>query len=144
MHTNFYIIHAEWCPHCVTLLDTMKTIGGYPSKNGEYNVNGTIIRAIEQKELENPETKTILGDRHIEGFPTILVKNNNNFDEYNGSRDNDSLIQLFSKHKKPKKYIKNQRRHTRKTGRKTRRKTGRKIGRKTGRKIIKKPTSWLF
>lgn len=132
MHTKFYIVHAEWCPHCVTLLDTMKTIGGYPSKQGEYNVNGTIVRAIEQKELSKPEVKTILDNKRIKAFPTILIKNKNGFNEYNGPREAESLIQLFSKSKKYKK----SKRHTNKQRGPTR-----KIPtRKTRPKIV----SWLF
>jgi len=137
MHTKFYIVHAEWCPHCVTLLDTMKTIGGYPSKQGEYNVNGTIVRAIEQKELSKPEVKTILDNKRIKAFPTILIKNKTDFNEYNGPREAESLIQLFSKYKKYKKY----KRHTNKQRGPTRKIPTRKIPtRKTKPKIV----SWLF
>jgi transposase len=116
----------------------MKTIGGYPSKNGEYNVNGEIVREIEQKELSKPDIKKILGDRQIDGFPTILIKNNKSFDEYNGSRDIDSLRQLFSKPKKSKKFSKNKNKRKRKTLRKRKSKRNRKTTRKP------KPLSWLF
>jgi thiol-disulfide isomerase/thioredoxin len=129
MHTKFYIIHADWCPHCITLLETMKTIGGYPSKQGEYNVNGTIVRAIEQKELSKPQVKTILGNKRINAFPTILIKNRTGFNEYKGPRETESLIQLFSKYKKPKRHTSKQHRLTMK-----------RSTRKTKPKIV----SWLF
>jgi arsenate reductase-like glutaredoxin family protein len=144
MHISFYIIHAEWCHHCVTLLETMQTIGGVPSKNGEYNVKGTIVKAIEQKELNNPETQNILGNIQISGFPTILIKNNNDFNEYNGLRDSESLLKLFKKNKKQMRrpIVAGQARKTarRKTARRktARRKTAR---RKTARR---KTVSWIF
>jgi len=116
----------------------MKTIGGDLSKIGEYNVNGTMVRAIEQKELSKPDIKTILGDRHIDGFPSILIKNKNSFDEYNGSRDIESLRQLFSKPKKSKKISKKQKRRQRKTVR------NRKRARKKKTVRNRKTVSWLF
>jgi len=129
MYTRFYIIHAKWCPHCITLLDTMKTIGGYPSKRGEYNVNGTIVRAIEQSELNKPDVKTILKRRQIKAFPTILIKNKSGFSEYNGPREPESLIELFSKYKKNKRHTSKQRGTTRKI---------------QTRKRKSKSSSWLF
>lgn len=134
MYTRFYIIHAKWCPHCITLLDTMKTIGGYPSKRGEYNVNGTIVRAIEQSELNKPDVKAILKKRQIKAFPTILIKNKSGFSEYNGPREPESLIELFSKYKKNKRHTSKQRGTTRKI---------QTIKRPT-RKRKSKSSSWLF
>ena len=144
MSARYLIVHAEWCPHCVTLLDTMKTLGGNPSKTGEYNVNGTIVRAIEQKELNNPEIKAILGNRHIAGFPTILIKNNNSFNEYNGSRDIESLRQLFSKPKKSKKFSKKQRKVRERKVRESKTKKRNKSTRKTRKTRKPKSTSWLL
>ena len=144
MSVRFYIVHAEWCPHCVTLLDTMKILDGNPSKTGEYNVNGTTVRAIEQKELNNPDIKVILGNRHIEGFPTILIKNKNSFDEYNGSRDIESLRQLFSKPKNPKKISKKQSKSRERKVRQRKTPKGKKSIRKTRKARKPKPTSWLF
>ena len=144
--TRFFIVHAEWCPHCVTLLDTMKTLSGNPSKIGEYNVNGTIVRAIEQKELNNPDIKAILGNRHIAGFPTILIKNNNSFNEYNGSRDIESLRQLFSKPKKSKKFSKKQRKVRERKPRERKVRQSKTTKRKKSTRKTRKPksTSWLF
>ena len=140
MDTKFFIVHAEWCLHCITLMETIKTIGGYPSGKGEYDINGTIVRVIEQKELGNPDVKAILGDRHVQGFPTILIKTKNNFEEYNGPRDGDSLRQLFHTDKNPKQQIKKRQRQKRKTIRKN----ARKNARKTPRRPAKKSVSWLF
>jgi thiol-disulfide isomerase/thioredoxin len=142
MQTNFFIVHAEWCPHCVTLMNTIETLAKNKSNNGEYNVNETMVRAIEQKELNNPEIKKILEDRVIEGFPTILVRNTNGFDEYNGSRDESKLLELFSNDKNIKKTGGRPIMRRRRT--KTRRKTGRKRKRKTVRKRKRKTVSWLF
>ena len=146
MSARYLIVHAEWCPHCVTLLDTMKTLGGNPSKTGEYNVNGTIVRAIEQKELNNPDIKAILGNRHIAGFPTILIKNNNSFNEYNGSRDIESLRQLFSKPKKSKKFSKKQRKVRERKPRERKVRQSKTTKRKKSTRKTRKPksTSWLF
>jgi len=128
----------------------MKILDGNPSKTGEYNVNGTTVRAIEQKELNNPDIKVILGNRHIEGFPTILIKNKNSFDEYNGSRDIESLRQLFSKPKNPKN-PKNPKKMSKKQSKSRERKVrqrktpkGKKSIRKTRKARKPKPTSWLF
>jgi glutaredoxin len=158
MTTNIYVVHAEWCPHCVSLLETLKTIGGPPSKNGEYNVNGTTVSAIEEKELNNEDTKKILGNRPITGFPTILVKNKSEFVEYDGPRDSASLLNLVSKHKSQGKKmrhsvtggrrIKGSRKRSRKMLRKGSRKGSRKglikRSRKGSRKTAKKTVSWLF
>jgi len=141
MSARYLIVHAEWCPHCVTLLDTMKTLGGNPSKTGEYNVNGAKVRAIEQEELNNPEIKAILGNRPIVGFPTILIKTKNSFDEYNGSRDIESLRQLFSKPKKSKKFSKKQRKPRERKVRQSKTTKRKKSTRKTRKP---KSTSWLF
>ena len=142
MSVRYFIVHAEWCPHCVTLLDTMKTLCGNPSKTGEYNLNGAKIRAIEQQELINPEIKAILGNIPIVGFPTILVKIKNSFDEYNGSRDIESLRQLFSKPKKSKKISKKQRKL--RQSKTTKRKKSTRKTRNTRKTRKPKSTSFLF
>ena len=95
MSVKFYIFYADWCPHCKPLMETMELIGG-PATNGEYSVEGTMVRAIEQKEVENPEIKEILSDMPpIKGYPTILIRNGKGFDEYHGIRDETSLKTLF-------------------------------------------------
>jgi len=151
MSVDGYIFHAEWCPHCVTLMKTMGSIADTPLEKGKYNVNGTVIVAIERNDLNNPETKKILGNTSIVGFPTILMKKEKELVEYVGARDSDSLIELFKEYNTQQKNIKNGKRSaTTRGGRRkpTRRKpTRRKTVRRktTKRKTTKRKTmSWLF
>jgi hypothetical protein len=128
-------------------METMQKIGGKPSENGEYTVEGTKVRAIERNEFDNPEIKGILGNRHIAGFPTILIKKENGFDEYDGPRDGVSLTNLFTKDAKKQRsssVMGGRRRKTRRkpvkrtggrTGKNVRR-TGKRIGRRTGKRRV--------
>jgi thiol-disulfide isomerase/thioredoxin len=160
MTTKIFIVHAEWCPHCVTLMETLQTIAetvekigglGNPSKNDELNtkgasttlnINGTIVVLIEEKQLNKPEIKGILGNTHIAGFPTILEKKNNGLVEYNGGRDKDSLLKLFETSSAIGGRTRKRRR--KRTRKRTERKRARKRARKKARKTSRKKVSWLF
>jgi len=58
-------------------------------------IGGSEVRLVEQQEMETETVKKILGGYVVRGFPTILSISNNNIEEYNGLRDENSLLEHF-------------------------------------------------
>lgn len=137
MTSQFYIIYAKWCGHCTELLKTMSKIIEDNKDIKDINSN---VEMIEQTALTLPETKEVLGDIEIVGYPTILINENNVLTEYNGPRDQDSLTKLFNANK----VTGGARKTTKKTTKKTKRKPKRKPKRTTTRKPKRKTTKSLF
>ena len=69
------LIHSEYCPHCINMMKEWNTF-----KELKPNVN---ILEIESKYLNNI---TLPNNINIDGFPTILLWNNNEPTYFNGMR----------------------------------------------------------
>ena len=124
-----YIIHANWCGHCVKLINSIKN---YSTVGNNYLFGKANVAAFEQNDLKNARTKKIFGGYQFSGFPTILrlSEDGKRFEEFRGERTHDNLIEFFNKkfnggkkrrrnkNKSRKRIIKNnkKRRKTRKNG----------------------------
>lgn len=94
--TKHYIFHANWCPHCVTLMNTLHNMKQVEKiDDNRIIIGGSEVRLVEQQEMETETVKKILGGYVVRGFPTILSISNNNIEEYNGLRDENSLLEHF-------------------------------------------------
>lgn len=99
-----FIFHANWCQHCVNLMDTlhnMKQVEKIDDNN--FKIGGSKVRLVEQQEMKSKSIQKILGGYVVRGFPTILSINNNNIEEYNGLRDESSLLEHFKENPNNKK-----------------------------------------
>lgn len=64
------LYYASWCPHCKTMMPDWDALGN--------NVNGVVIRKLEQK--QNTEYE-------VSGYPTIIYRDGKgNGEKYDGKR----------------------------------------------------------
>jgi thiol-disulfide isomerase/thioredoxin len=91
-----YIIHANWCGHCIKLMDSIKD---YSTGGNKYLFDKANVEVFEQNDLENDRVKKILGGYQFSGFPTIIRSNGDgkSFDEFKGDRTPENLIEFFNK-----------------------------------------------
>ena len=67
---SFTLYYASWCPHCEKMLPDWDALGN--------NVNGVVIRKLEQK--QNTEYE-------VSGYPTIIYRDGKgNGEKYTGVR----------------------------------------------------------
>lgn len=67
---SFTLYYASWCPHCEKMLPDWDALGN--------NVNGIVIRKLEQK--QNTEYE-------VAGYPTIIYRDGKgNGEKYEGQR----------------------------------------------------------
>lgn len=98
-----YIFHAVWCPHCTTLLDTLNDINQMETTDSnKLIIGGSEVRLVEQQEMYDKSIQKILGGYVVKSFPTILSISNKNIKEYEGPRDEISLIEHFKEKQKDK------------------------------------------
>lgn len=74
------LFKAEWCGHCKKFKDTWLNLK--TKYNDKYDFI-TYDANINSKEISK---------FNITGYPTLLIQNNKNIVEYNGSRDEDSIV----------------------------------------------------
>ena len=72
------LYYVKWCPHCKTVLPEWDKL----EKDNELK-NKVIVKKIN---CETKEGEKIAEEKEIEGFPTILVNNNNKEISYEGGR----------------------------------------------------------
>jgi len=75
-----YLFKAEWCGHCKNFLPVWDEL-----INSEYKNKYNFITKDSEKDQRD------IKEWQIRGYPTIMLKNNSNITEYNGSRDLKSL-----------------------------------------------------
>lgn len=78
---DLYLFKANWCGHCINFMPTWDKI------NKEF---GEKIN-IKTYDADSKKDKSMFDEYQIQGFPTLILNNNNNKIEYNGSRDFDSI-----------------------------------------------------
>jgi thiol-disulfide isomerase/thioredoxin len=79
------LAYAEWCPHCETILPIWNKV----CKNYE-NSSSVLVTQIEEK---NPNFKTFKKTYgEINSFPTIISVKNGISEEFEGDRDEESMI----------------------------------------------------
>lgn len=89
MNKNKTIIFffAPWCGHCNSFKPTWNQFKEYLDKNN-----------MQYKEVDYEQNSSLCDKYKIQGFPTILVDNNNDIQEYEGNRTYESLVSWINKH----------------------------------------------
>ena len=82
------LFKADWCGHCKSFLPVWEKI----SKDNNLNISF--------KTFDSDKNKSDINKYNIQGFPTIIYKVNDQLIEYNGSRDEKSIIDFITKYDK--------------------------------------------
>ena len=78
------LFKATWCPHCTNFLPTWEKI--------QQNLKNKYLFTTYDSELN----KDKIDQWKVTGFPTLMIKNGENVEEYAGSRDYDVLLKYLS------------------------------------------------
>jgi thiol-disulfide isomerase/thioredoxin len=84
-NVDLYLFKAQWCGHCINFMPTWEKI------NKEFN-NKINIKTFD---VDNKADKSKFDEYQIQGFPTLILNNNNNKIEYNGLRDYESIKEFI-------------------------------------------------
>ena len=78
---SIMFFYTRWCPHCKTARPIWET---FSAKYNKQFVNGYKCKFLEYDltDENNPETKKIMEDYNIEGFPSIKMKIGNDLVEF--------------------------------------------------------------
>ena len=79
-----YLFKADWCGHCKAFKSVWESL--------QENLKDKINFVTYDNEKNSDEIKKF----GVEGFPTIILKNNNKAIEYVGPRDEQSLIEFIN------------------------------------------------
>ena len=88
---NFYMVYADWCPHCQAVKPMMTQL------------RSTIGQKLKGKnvsiELLDGESKSPMLSQlpEVKGFPTFFLKKGGDVTEYKGPRDETSILDFLSK-----------------------------------------------
>jgi thiol-disulfide isomerase/thioredoxin len=85
---EFYLVYAEWCPHCKTI---KPIVADMASKYRE--INGKPIKI----EVVNGETDVpILQELpKVKGYPSFFFRKDGFTEEYKGGRDEESIVEFL-------------------------------------------------
>ena len=72
---------APWCGHCNSFKPTWNKFKTYLDNHD-----------IKYKEIDYEENSSLCDKYNIQGFPTVLIDNNSNIEEYVGNRTYESLV----------------------------------------------------
>ena len=81
MSKKVTLFYADWCGHCKLFEPTWKELKKVFDKSN-----------IKHEEYEDSKDEDVIAENNIQGYPTILIEDNNGKYEYNGGRDADSLL----------------------------------------------------
>jgi thioredoxin-like negative regulator of GroEL len=84
---NLYLFKAEWCKHCKNFKDTWEKL--QHNKTLKEKVNFITVDHADSHKFK---------DFNIEGYPTILLVNNNKKVEFNEQRNESNVINFIDKH----------------------------------------------
>lgn len=73
--TTFTLYYVEWCPHCKVIKPEWKKLE-----------NDNDLKHIKIEKINCEENESIVEEKNIEGFPTILLNTNGKEVAYNGER----------------------------------------------------------
>tara|TARA_Y100000389_G_scaffold39622_1_gene34070 strand:+ start:239 stop:697 length:459 start_codon:yes stop_codon:yes gene_type:complete len=73
---TFTLYYVEWCPHCKVVKPEWKKLENDPDLE-----HITIVK------INCEENESVVQEKNIEGFPTILLNNNGKEEAYNGNRE---------------------------------------------------------
>ena len=81
-----YLYYTNWCGHSKNFLSNIwnKLTNELDSLNIKYFL------------IDGDKNKQECIDRNIKGFPTLLIKSNNNYIEYTGKRDSDLILNFVN------------------------------------------------
>jgi thiol-disulfide isomerase/thioredoxin len=85
---DLYLFKASWCGHCINFIPTWDKI------NKEFN-NKINIKTYD---VDSTKDKAIFDEYEIQGFPTLILNNNNQKIEYNGPRDYNSIKEFIQQY----------------------------------------------
>jgi thiol-disulfide isomerase/thioredoxin len=94
MFVEFY---ANWCGHCKSLAPIWKNLTSTLEK--DFKNKDLAMVAVENAVMKNKDIHSVLSDIKLEvrGFPTIGLIKNKKFTEYNGGRDEKSMLAFIKK-----------------------------------------------
>ena len=84
-NVTLMLFKAEWCGYCKQFLPIWNTI----QKEAEYK------NLVTFKTYDSENDKQLVNDNNVEGFPTLLIKTENNTREYKGQKDMEGMIELL-------------------------------------------------
>lgn len=73
---TFTLYYVEWCPHCKIVKPEWKKLENDPN-----------LKHIKIVKINCEENESMVQEKNIEGFPTILLNNNGKEEAYNGNRE---------------------------------------------------------
>ena len=85
----FYMVYADWCPHCQKIKPDFKQFMG----DGSLNVNGKTVRVDMVQPEKEPEK---VAGVDVKGYPTFLYSDaNGRVVEYSGPRTSDGFMEFL-------------------------------------------------
>jgi len=83
------LFYADWCGHCKTI----KPVWNDAAKKANTDRKRMVMIDVGGK---TPEQQALIEKYEIDGFPTILIFQNGNYEPYTGKRDVDSFLKQLS------------------------------------------------
>jgi len=81
-----YLYYTKWCGHSKNFLKNVWD--NLTTKLNKLNIKYYLV--------DGDKNKQECIDRNIKGFPTLLIKSNNNYIEYTGKRDSDLILNFVN------------------------------------------------
>lgn len=72
----FTLYYVDWCPHCKVVKPEWNKLENDPN-----------LKHIKIVKINCEENESVVQEKNIEGFPTILLNNNGKEEAYNGNRE---------------------------------------------------------
>jgi len=84
---ELYLFKDEWCGHCKNFKSTWE----------EMQNDSSLKKEIKFITMDSDKNQKEIAEWNVEGFPTIILKNDNKATEYNGPRTIDAIKEFINK-----------------------------------------------
>jgi thiol-disulfide isomerase/thioredoxin len=90
---TFYMVYADWCPHCQTVKPSMQKFKEDVSSGAVAELKGKSVNVeLIDGESKNPELDKL---PPVKGYPTFFLKNGSDVQEYKGPREVPDMIKFI-------------------------------------------------
>ncbi len=90
---TFYMVHADWCPHCQTVKPSMQKFKEDVSSGSVSELKGKSVKVeLIDGESKNPELDKL---PPVKGYPTFFLKSGADVQEYKGPREVSEMIKFI-------------------------------------------------